>query len=152
MTWRHDVAVITTASVLWIGVGGSLTAVTIRGSSMEPGIVAGDVVIVRHDPPYGVGDVVAHRATPDGSLVLHRVVATEGPRLVLRGDANHHDDDVRPLPADVVGRQVVRIARGERLLRHSPAVVASGSLVVLVARGLTRRRVHRSRRRRRSGP
>lgn len=128
--------------------GGSLTAVTVRGTSMSPGIVSGDLVIVRHDPPYVVGDVVAHRAAPDGVLVLHRIVAVDHDRFVLRGDANDHDDDVRPRSADIVGRHVLHVAGGESFARRVPlAVAVLGSLGALGAlvRGRPRRRHTRRR-------
>jgi signal peptidase I len=121
--------------------GGTLAAVTIRGTSMHPGVTAGDLVLVRHDPPYRVGDVIAHDAGP--GRVLHRVVALDGDRLVLRGDANTHDDDIRPHTGDVIGRQVLVVPRGEALARRAgvPALVAIAALHLST--------VHRRRRRRR---
>lgn len=130
--------------------GGSLTAVTVRGTSMSPGIVAGDLVVVRHDARYDVGDVVAHRAGPGGTLVLHRVVRRDGDRLVLRGDANHHDDEIRPTTSDVIGRLTLRIAGGERFVRPSLTAVAALGSVVLVISTLDTPRHHSHRRHRRA--
>lgn len=141
------------SSALWLALGptsagGSLTAVTVRGTSMSPGIVAGDLVVVRHDARYHVGDVVAHRAGPGDTLVLHRVVRVEGDRLVLRGDANHHDDEIQPATSDVIGRLVLRIAGGERLVR--PALTAlAGLALVVVPVAIIGTPVARPRRRRR---
>lgn len=63
-------------------------ALTVRGSSMLPLIRSGDLAHVRPggDGRIRLGDVVALRSLPDGHLVIHRVVAHDGPRFVLRGD------------------------------------------------------------------
>lgn len=126
----HPAVVIATLVVVvavgwWLvapqAVGGPMAYLVVRGSSMAPTFAPGDLVVVRHDPPYRPGDVVAYR-TPDGAsddtgdaggsgegsrpVIVHRVVDLDGDRLVLRGDANEAADAIRPAPEDVLGRQV----------------------------------------------
>jgi|688.fasta_scaffold02275_36 hypothetical protein len=116
---------------------------------MAPSLDTGDLVVVRPDPPYQPGDVVAYRQPGgDAAIVVHRVVATDGDRLVLQGDANDTVDAVRPDSDDVIGAQVVAIPHVGRLLGmlQSPflvAVLATGAAAAGFAAmqgGVVRRR------------
>jgi signal peptidase I len=83
--------------------GGSTRYAVVEGSSMEPGLSRGDLVLVRAGGKPAVGDVVLYRDQSMGVRVLHRVTAVEDGRLVLQGDANDFLDDARPLPSEVIG-------------------------------------------------
>lgn len=56
----------------------------VRGSCMEPGLPAGAEAVAWPGRPVRVGDVVALRSGPN--VMLHRVVARVGDRLVHQGD------------------------------------------------------------------
>ena len=129
-------------------IGGSMAYLTVRGTSMVPTFGAGDLVVVRSDPPYAPGDVVAYRTPGDaGTVIVHRVVGAEGDRLVLQGDANDLEDALRPLPEEVLGRQVAVVpGLGGTLADLRPvilvgAVAGVGLLVWPAMRG--RRRMRR---------
>jgi signal peptidase I len=83
--------------------GGATRYAVVEGSSMEPGLSRGDLVLVRAGGKPAVGDVVLYRDQSMGVRVLHRVTAVEDGRLVLQGDANDFLDDARPLPSEVIG-------------------------------------------------
>lgn len=111
--------------------GGGTSYVIVSGDSMRPNLRPGDLVIVREQDEYRIGDVLAYRI-PDGPLeggkVIHRVVggsATDG--FVLRGDNKTDLDLWRPGPADVIGRAGTRIPHVGRILdfARSPAVLAA---------------------------
>ena len=73
---------------------GQITS-TVMSDSMAPGLHAGDVVIVRPMTvkQVKVGQVVlVDDPTIAGRLRLHRLVAVENDRLVLKGDANRSND------------------------------------------------------------
>jgi signal peptidase I len=115
--------------LLWAAVPAAFgwTPSTVVSDSMRPAVAAGDVVVAMPVPPADVrrGQVVLvpHRGA-DGYL-LHRVHATEGERLELKGDANPTADtglvdraDVRGvgvLRVPVVGLPVVWLRNGDRL-------------------------------------
>lgn len=66
------------------------SAVVLSGS-MEPTFSAGDLILVREADEYEVGDIVVYQ---DGnSLVVHRIVETDGDTVITRGDANNTADD-----------------------------------------------------------
>jgi signal peptidase I len=60
----------------------------VDGRSMLPFIRPGDTVYVRRAGGDGarLGDVVAVRGIPGGSLLVHRVIKRRGRAVVLRGD------------------------------------------------------------------
>jgi SOS-response transcriptional repressor LexA len=89
----------------------------LRGHSMAPGLRDGDLLAVEPLDRPVPGDVVLARL---GDLLMaHRVLAFDGERAVLRGDASRRVDS---LPLDhLLGRVVaVRRRRGrlERLFRR----------------------------------
>jgi signal peptidase I len=117
------------APVSW---GGSATYLSIRGTSMEPTIHAGDLVMVRQQDDYQVGDVVAYRSEMGGAVVLHRIVATLSDGYLLQGDNNTFVDRDQPDRADVLGRKVLVVPHGERVI----AVMATPWMLIVVGLGV----------------
>lgn len=126
--------------------GAPVTWVVTAGTSMQPEIAPGTLVVVQRRAAYEVGDVVAYRSQDLGQTVLHRVieVGRDG-RLVLKGDANDWVDPVSPTPDDVLGERALQVGGVGRVLGllRSPAalgVVAALLALGLLPRGRTRRR------------
>lgn len=117
--------------------GGPVTYVIVTGTSMEPTVHPGDVLVMRRHRGYRVGDLVAYRVPVEGPFrdarVVHRIVGgSPEAGFVVRGDNRPTADLWRPRPRDVVGRAWLRLPGvGRFLLRlRSPLVVAglAGSL------------------------
>ena len=134
--------------------GGSLSYVTIKGTSMNPGIHAGDVVVLKPSAPYNVGDVIAYRSNMNGAPILHRVIDITGDRFLMQGDNNNFVDDYRPTEADVIGQKILLIPKGSSIVAVATRpwfITAVGVLTLLfvVVLGIRaerqRRRVGRSR-------
>ena len=127
--------------------GGRTAYVTSTGTSMEPLLHDGDLVVLRTREAYQVGDVIAFRSLDIGRIVLHRIVALEDGRLVTRGDSNSWIDGFHPAETDVLGEMSMRIpGLGARLSGvRSPWGVSA--LVSVAALGLFggRRRSRRGR-------
>ncbi|MBI5714926.1 MAG: S24/S26 family peptidase [Chloroflexi bacterium] len=62
--------------------GGQTTYLIINGNSMSPLLQSGDLVIVRANSFYQIGDVVAYRH-PDVGAIIHRIVERDGDALCL---------------------------------------------------------------------
>jgi len=133
--------------------GGANRYAVVEGSSMEPDLRRGDLVVVRAGSAPEVGDVVLYRDPELRVRVLHRVIGRDGGRLVLKGDANGFVDDARPRSDGVTGSLWFSVPRaGSALLWlrepvHAALLAFVLTLVALAgggaARPVTRREVSR---------
>jgi signal peptidase I len=142
--------------------GGSANYVIVDGSSMEPTLKEGDLVVVREQSRYENGDLIAFRVATDGpgrfAVVIHRVVRTVDPgepsreaRFVTQGDNNSYLDGFQPRERDIMGKRLVRVpglghlvteAR-EHPLPTAVAVAGAAALPAVSVGGKRRRRARR---------
>jgi signal peptidase I len=148
-------ALLVSVALAWLfiapaAIGGSNAYVTTHGVSMEPRFHTGDVAVVRPADDYRVGQVVAYRSSLLRTVVLHRIIARDGDRYVLRGDNNDFIDPEHPRRDAVIGSLRLRVPHGGRVLDWLHTPVFAGLLVagvVLLLFGSKRRRRRRDRRR-----
>ena len=103
-------------------------AVVLTGS-MEPTIMTNDLIFVRAETDFEVGDVVVYQS--GRMLVVHRIVDIDGELVTTQGDANNVADEpvhIRYVKGIVIG-QVSGLGTAVRVLK-SPAVTI---LMVAVA-------------------
>jgi signal peptidase I len=84
--------------------GGPTSYSVLSGNSMEPHLERGDLVLVRKQSSYSVGEVVLYQDNESGARVLHRVIAERNGHFVTKGDNNDFIDPVHPAPGEVVGK------------------------------------------------
>jgi signal peptidase len=141
-------AVTITVLAVWVlflrptSLGGDATYVVIRGNSMEPTYLTGDLVITRSAQSYGVGDAVAYRVPAGqlgaGTIVIHRITGGDpNTGFVLQGDNNEGEDPWFPRQVDVVGKASLHIPLVGRVtaLLHQPIMlggVAAGLMVMWI--------------------
>ena len=138
--------------------GGGMSYVVIRGSSMLPLYATGDLVLVREEPRYAVGEVVAYRVPAgqigEGHLVIHRIIGGDASGYILQGDNNDSPDPWTPTASDVAGRALAAIPSLGTVLvwAHQPALLGAfaASLTVMFlltggGRGASPRRAGRTR-------
>jgi signal peptidase I len=111
--------------------GGPAAYVIVSGTSMEPTLVDGDLVLARKESSYAAGDIVAFRVPKGdpgaGAMVIHRVVggsASAGYRT--KGDNRSDRDTWRPTSRDIVGSLWLTIPRAGAAVAflRSPFVLA----------------------------
>lgn len=114
-------------AALWLAylrptaLGGSTQYVIVSGTSMEPTLYEGDLVVVRERARYEVGDVIAVRV-PEGAagpadVVIHRIVAgNETDGYITQGDNRRAHDEWRAMPDDILGTRLVRVPKLGALL------------------------------------
>lgn len=136
--------------------GGPASYVIVSGTSMEPTLYTGDLVITRRQDSYEVGDIVAFRV--DGGIVIHRIVGgTAESGYVLRGDNRDSNDWWRPTPREIAGRMWLHLpglGRWVQRLREPAsfaALVAVLGLISLPGLGKARRWRRRRMKVRRAG-
>ena len=100
--------------VLWFlfapsALGGRVDYAVVYGSSMEPTLHSGDLVVLRSRPSYAVGEVVGYRNADLHRVVLHRVVGEERGHFLFKGDNNGSSDSYRAPSDRIVGRLWLRV-------------------------------------------
>lgn len=125
--------------------GGSASYALVAGSSMEPQIHRGDLVVARSRAHYKIGDAVVYHNAQLDQNVLHRIVGQDGSRFVLKGDNNDFIDPIHPKQSDLVGRLwftapgLGRVVEWLRVPLHAAVVAAFASLLAFGLGGRGRR-------------
>jgi signal peptidase I len=145
---------LTLLGVVWIAFapiqfGGQAAYVIVNGISMEPDFHRGDLAILRQAPDYQIGDIVTYRHPRIGPII-HRIIALDGDRYILKGDNNSWIDAYHPTRAECTGKLWLYIpAAGsfiERLrIPRNMAVLAAvlGCMIMTTITGGAERRQYR---------
>ncbi|MGD8199121.1 signal peptidase I [Ornithinimicrobium sp. W1679] len=111
--------------------GGPATFIVVSGDSMEPTMSSGDLVVLRDRDSYGEGDTITF-PVPEGepgagTLIIHRIVDTEGDTFVPQGDNRDRVDEWRPTEDTIKGSLWLHIPRGGDVLMRAfnPPLVAA---------------------------
>jgi signal peptidase I len=132
---------------------GSTSYVVTDGISMEPRFHGGDLVLVRSQSHYGIGEIVAYRSRAFHTIVLHRIVGRAGARYVFKGDNNNFVDFEHPAGSQLIGSLWLHIPGAGAQLRslRSPLLIAvlvgMGTLLFAGAAFVQRKRRRRRARR-----
>ena len=86
-------------------VAGFAQIIVISGS-MQPSIMAGDLLVIHEQEDYEKRDIVTYRS--NGRLITHRIIEIDTEQALMRGDANNVTDDPVPLE-DIEGKVLFRI-------------------------------------------
>jgi signal peptidase I len=90
--------------------GGRTSYVIVNGNSMHPTYERGDLVIVRRQSDYQVGDIVTYRHPTIGPII-HRIVDQDGARFIIQGDNNDWLDSYKPVPSEVIGQAWIHLPK-----------------------------------------
>jgi signal peptidase I len=105
---------------------GSTSYVITTGVSMLPNFHAGDLVMLRAEPSYHVGEVAGYHNAQLGVTVMHRIIAVDGAHYVFKGDNNNFTDTYKPTAAQIVGAEWIHLPGwGNILLTLRTPVVAA---------------------------
>ena len=130
--------------------GGRTSYAVTYGISMEPHFHHGDLVVLRRQSSYSVGEVVAYHSPDLRRTVLPRIIAIHDGRYTFKGDNNNFVDPEHPTNADLVGAEWMHVPRVGNWLGalHDPvdAAIAAGVAVLLLLLGGGGGAAHRRRR------
>lgn len=131
---------------------GSTAYVVTSGASMQPRFHSGDLAVVRATNHYTVGDIVAYHSRSLHTIVLHRIVALDGKRYVLKGDANSFRDPEHPARSQLMGKLWLHLPKAgtafAALGTPDTEIIFGGLAILLLFTGgatTTRRRRRRRR-------
>ena len=125
--------------------GGPVLYVVVRGTSMLPTYQGGDLVLVRAEPAYRVGDAVAYRVPKwdfgAGGVLIHRIAGGDGTAgYEMRGDNNSAPDPWTPRTGDIAGKAWLSVPGIGGLIAviRQPTVIGALAAAIVVAVILTR--------------
>lgn len=117
--------------------GGTTAYVLVSGDSMEPTMHSGDLAVLRRQPSYQRGDIVAFRVPRGevgaGQVVIHRVVGGNADGYRLLGDNKAHEDPWQPAQGDVLGRRVLLVPRAGQAVQTIANPLGLGVMAGLLA-------------------
>lgn len=137
-------AVMLAAAAAWFflappQLGGSTSFAVIYGTSMEPHLHRGDLVILRGQSSYERGQVVGYHSRELHRNVLHRIVGIHDGRYTFKGDNNSFLDPEQPTRSQLFGHEWIVLPQVgswlERLRSPRDAAIAAGLAVLLIAGG-----------------
>lgn len=83
---------------------GHVVDITVRGISMLPVLREGDVVAVKKQADYKIGDILVYPYKDEG-LLIHRLLDMSNSRLYCKGDNSFRLEDIDT--EDVIGKVVL---------------------------------------------
>lgn len=81
------------------------SVVSVLSGSMEPEFSPGDMLVIRRQQEYQVGNVVTYEH--QGSFITHRIVEADGDRWLTKGDANNAVDERPVAETEIYGEVCV---------------------------------------------
>ena len=92
---------------LALALGTSMPMVAVVSGSMEPNLHVGDLMIVRHQDQYDVGEIAIYNR--DRITIIHRIIDVTPQGYVFKGDNNPGPDPQVVPPERVLGRGMFAI-------------------------------------------
>lgn len=77
--------------------------ILVISGSMQPTVMAGDLLIIHEQDEYQEQDIVTYRS--GGGLITHRIIEMESGQAVMQGDANNVADD--PVSTESIEGKVI---------------------------------------------
>lgn len=129
--------------------GGPVTYTMVSGTSMQPRLQGGDLLVMREQDAYRVGDIVSYHIPQgqpgEGNAVVHRLKGGNGAEgFITKGDNVARIDPWKPRDADIIGKLALQIPKVgfTLMLLHSP--LAIGTLAGGVTAFMVMKRPERS--------
>ena len=113
-------------------------AAVVLSGSMEPTLKTNDLVIVTHRDSYEVDDVVVYE--DNQSLVIHRIIETDGSSVITQGDANNIPDEAID-ESQIKGAMLFRIPFVGNIFKFIKSLPGTIMIVALAVYLLYRSRV-----------
>lgn len=135
-------------TIMPVQLGGSCSYVVVSGVSMLPRYRGGDLVVLRREANYFVGEVVGYHNPQLKITIMHRIIAISDGKLTTKGDNNNFIDPFEPSLSQVVGVEWIHVSRAGLLLLllRQPLIAGIfGAVVGVLAFGgqfVRRRRRH----------
>jgi signal peptidase I len=123
--------------------GGSTTYAITDGVSMRPLLHNNDLVLIRSQPSYHIGDIVLYQNQTIHRPVLHRILMIQNGNYFFKGDNNNFDDPGHAVANELTGKLWIHIGGAGSALGWfgkplQASIIAVLSVMVFVLTGLKR--------------
>jgi signal peptidase I len=122
ISWTFNGCILAAVIYFWPArFGGTTSAVLVRGTSMLPNYELNDIVFVREQDEYEIGDIVLFEV-PDGEAagmqIIHRIIGTwEDGTWKTQGDNRQTADQFRLEDEHLLGSPVLHVPEAGRVLQ-----------------------------------
>jgi signal peptidase len=133
-SWLGTATVLALMWLVWPqSMHGSLAYISVDGHSMDGTYVNGDLIVVRRQVAYAVGDIVTYRIPQGefgaGANVIHRITGGNGETgFTTQGDNKPLPDPWHPRTGDVLGRSALRVPGGAHYFLQLSQPIPLGGL------------------------
>lgn len=86
---------------------GNYTMFTITSTSMNPTLVAGQIVIIKKCDSYNLDDIITFKNGETGGTTTHRIVKVYGNSYETKGDSNNYTDSTLATNENILGKVVL---------------------------------------------
>ena len=122
-----------TALLRPVQLGGDMGVTIVAGTSMQPGMHTGDLVITWTKDNYEKDDIAVYRVPEgdpgEGGMVVHRIIeADTGSGYTLLGDNRDTPDIWHPHDGDIIGSRVVLVPKAGHLATRVRGPIGLGLL------------------------
>ncbi len=114
-----------------IQLGGRLFYLIVTGNSMFPTMHNGDLAIMQPSDEYVTGDVVIYQH-PDLGPVIHRIIAYDGERYLIKGDNNEWEDSYLPTASEISGKLWLKVPYAGKIFRGFRSPVGAAMLAGII--------------------
>jgi signal peptidase I len=118
---------------------------------MLPNFHSGDLVLLRQESSYHVGEVAGYHNSQLHAVVMHRIVAVHNGRYYFKGDNNNFVDPFHPTQGQLVGAEWIHLPGAGRYVQYARVPMVAAVLAAVLwllsfrSRPTTRRRRRRHR-------
>lgn len=106
----------------------TLTNVRAQGISMYPTLIEGDILLIKAEKSYKIGEIVVFYNTTKTTLIAHRIIDQSIEKYITKGDNAVSNEEI--VSDDILGR-VKYIWRNEKLFRLNELI--NGDVKQIVA-------------------
>ncbi len=112
----YNILLVFGLAAIWISLaptqlGGQVSYVMVNGNSMEPNYHTGDLIIFRQAEEYQVGDFVVYHDPLLVANIIHRIVALDQDRFIIKGDNNSWNDAYHPTRLEIGGKRWIYLPK-----------------------------------------
>lgn len=78
---------------------------TVQSDSMKPKFSRGDIIIIKEEKEYNIGDVITYQSE-EGELITHRIINKNENVIKTKGDNNNTEDEENIKKEKIIGKVI----------------------------------------------